>query len=333
MSPSPVAQAVAQSPNRPVPVAVDELHYLIRAQYKLLYVVSAEEERVERWLGELATLESKPLRERWDVTAWQARQLIHWSCSQGFRCASMDVPGDVRDPIRALDWIANNLQRDAIVVLRDFHPFLNDPMVARRVRDLPHLFADGTAKRSVVFLSPVVKIPAEMEKDLVVVDFDLPDRQTLEDIVRDQAFAGAASQRFGKNFQKVLESPELQREIAEAALGLAVALEGGGLAVGGSRALLGGEGGPAGGALRGGGGSRRRSRGRRRAPCTAVAGGSGSGSSAGGSRLGDDRLRERVDSRHGSSSDLARPVHSHRLGRIHRREGRASTQDIGVVVE
>ena len=220
MSPSPVAEAAAQSPNRPVPVAVDELHYLIRAQYKLLYVVSAEEERVERWLGELAALDSKPLRERWDVTAWQARQLIHWSCSQGFRCAAMDVPGDVRDPIRALDWIANNLQRDAIVVLRDFHPFLNDPMVARRVRDLPHLFADGAAKRSVVFLSPVVKIPAEMEKDLVVVDFDLPDRQTLEDIVRDQAFAGAASQRFGKNFQKVLESPELQREIAEAALGL-----------------------------------------------------------------------------------------------------------------
>ena len=220
MSQSPVAQAVAQSPNRPVPTAVDELHYLIRAQYKLLYVVSAEEERVERWLGELASLESTPLRERWDVTAWQARQLIHWSCSQGFRCASMDVPGDVRDPIRALDWIANNLQRDAIVVLRDFHPFLNDPMVARRVRDLPHLFADGKAKRSVVFLSPIVKIPAEMEKDLVVVDFDLPDRQTLEDIVRDQAFAGASSQRFGKNFQKVLESPELQREIAEAALGL-----------------------------------------------------------------------------------------------------------------
>ena len=96
MSQSPVAAAVAQSPHRPVPTAVDELHYLIRAQYKLLYVVSAEEERVERWLGELATLESKPLRERWDVTTWQARQLITWSCSQGFRCAGVDVPGDVR---------------------------------------------------------------------------------------------------------------------------------------------------------------------------------------------------------------------------------------------
>ena len=216
----PVVDAAVSSPNRPVPTAVDDLHYLIRAQYKLIYVVSAEEDRVESWLRDLAVLDSPVLRDRWDVTAWQPRQLIKWSCSQGFRCDTADVPGDIRDPIRALDWVSNNLTRDAVVVLRDFHPFFNDPMVARRVRDLPHTFADGQAKRTVVFLSPVVKIPMELEKDAVVVDFDLPDRQTMEDIVREMAFNGAKSARFGKNFAKVLESPALQREIAEAALGL-----------------------------------------------------------------------------------------------------------------
>jgi ATP-dependent 26S proteasome regulatory subunit len=220
MSSNMVTEAAEASPFRPVPPAVDDLHYLIRAQYKLLYVVSAEEERVEKWLRDLAVLDSPMLRERWDVTAWQPRQLIKWSCSQGFRCDTADVPGDIRDPIRALDWVSNNLTRDAVVVLRDFHPFFNDPMVARRVRDLPHTFADSQCKRTVVFLSPIVKIPMELEKDAVVVDFDLPDRDTMEDIVREMAFNGAKSQRFGKNFQKVLESPELQREIAEAALGL-----------------------------------------------------------------------------------------------------------------
>ena len=220
MTQNAIAEASARSPHRQVPPAVDELHYLIRAQYKLIYVVSAEEERVERWMRDLAILDNPVLRERWDVTNWQARQLIKWSCSQGFRCDSSDVPGDIRDPIRALDWIANNLTRDAIVVMRDFHPFFNDPMVARRVRDLPQLFEDGQAKRSVVFLSSLVKIPMEMEKDIAVVDFDLPDRKTLEDIVRESAFQGARSARFGKNFAKVLESAELQREVAEAALGL-----------------------------------------------------------------------------------------------------------------
>ena len=219
-SDNPVVEAAAASPNRPVPTAVDELHYLIRAQYKLLYVVSAEEARCEAWLRDLALLEREALRDRWDITNWKARTFITWSCSQGFRSDGLDVPGDIREPIRALDWIANGLTRDALVVLRDFHPFLNDPMVARRVRDLVNLFEGAAVKRTVVFLSPLVKLPMELEKDVQVVDFDLPDRATLEDIVREKAFAGARSRRFGKNFQKILESPDLQREVAEAALGL-----------------------------------------------------------------------------------------------------------------
>jgi SpoVK/Ycf46/Vps4 family AAA+-type ATPase len=217
---NPVKEAATAAAGRPVPAAVDELHYLIRAQYKLLYVVSPEEARVESWVRELATLESAVLRERWDITNWTARTFITWSCSQGFRCDALDVPGDIREPIRALDWIANGLTRDAVVVLRDFHPFLNDPMVARRVRDLVNLFDGASVKRTVVFLSAVLKLPIEIEKDVQVIDFDLPDRATLEDIVREKAFAGARSRRFGKNFQKILEQPNLQREVAEAALGL-----------------------------------------------------------------------------------------------------------------
>ena len=217
---NPVNEAVSVDPNRPVPRAVEELHYLIRAQYKLVYVASAEEQRVERWIRDLAHLDNEVLRQRWDITNWKSRQFITWSCSQGFKSDSIDVPGDIREPIRALDWIANGLNRDAVVVLRDFHPFLKDPMVARRVRDLVTLFDNAQTKRTVIFLSPLLKLPMELEKDVQVIDFDLPDLETLKNIVREKAYAGARSRRFGANFQKVLESQDLQREVAEAALGL-----------------------------------------------------------------------------------------------------------------
>ncbi len=213
--------AARAAADRPIPRAVDELHYLIRAQYKLVYVASAEEARVERWLHELADLDHSPgLKKRWDVTNWKTRAYISWSCSEGFHSNALDVPGDIKDPIRAMDWIANGLNRNAVIVLRDFHPYLNDPMVARRVRDLIHHFGDDGVYRTVIFLSAVVKIPNELEKDVVVVDFDLPDRATFENIVREKAYSGARSKRFGKNFSKVLEEPDAVREIAEAALGL-----------------------------------------------------------------------------------------------------------------
>ena len=216
----PVVNAPEQAQNRPIPEAVDELHYLIRAQYKMIYVVSAEEGRVERWIQELTHLDKQGLRQRWNCTNWKSRQFIAWSCSQGFQSASLDVPGDIREPIRCLDWIGKHLTKDAVVVLRDFHPFLNDPMVARRVRDLVHHFEGETVKRTVIFLSSVVKIPLELEKDIQVVDFDLPDRDTMVDIVREKAWNGSRSAKYGKNFKKVLDDIQLQRDVAEAALGL-----------------------------------------------------------------------------------------------------------------
>ncbi len=216
----PVVNATEQAQNRPIPEAVDELHYLIRAQYKMIYVVSAEEGRVERWIQELTHLDKQGLRQRWNCTNWKSRQFIAWSCSQGFQSASLDVPGDIREPIRCLDWIGKHLTKDAVVVLRDFHPFLNDPMVARRVRDLVHHFEGETVKRTVIFLSSVVKIPLELEKDIQVVDFDLPDRDTMVDIVREKAWNGSRSAKYGKNFKKVLDDIQLQRDVAEAALGL-----------------------------------------------------------------------------------------------------------------
>ncbi len=216
----PVVDATEQAQNRPIPAAVDELHYLIRAQYKMIYVVSAEEGRVERWIQELAHLDKPALRERWMCTNWNSRQFIAWSCSQGFQSNSLDVPGDIREPIRCLDWIGKHLTKDAVVVLRDFHPFLNDPMVARRVRDLVHHFDGETVKRTVIFLSSVVKIPMELEKDIQVVDFDLPDRDTMVGIVREKAWNGSRSTKYGKNFKTVLDDIQLQRDVAEAALGL-----------------------------------------------------------------------------------------------------------------
>jgi AAA+ superfamily predicted ATPase len=58
------------------------------------------------------------------------------------------------------------------VVLKDFHPFLTDPVVARGLRDLgQHLKSTFT---TVFVLSPTLAIPVELEKDISVLDIPLP---------------------------------------------------------------------------------------------------------------------------------------------------------------
>jgi len=98
-----------------------ELEYLIQARYALIYVVAPEEERVERAIKEIG--------------GRRQRKVLAWSITNGFE--SLDGGSsysDIRDPLRALDFITK-FEDDAIVIMRDFHPFMKDPSVVRKLRD------------------------------------------------------------------------------------------------------------------------------------------------------------------------------------------------------
>ena len=153
----------------------EELEYLVRAGYALIYLVSPEEERVESAVR--------------DIAKKRGRKLIAWSITEGF--VSLDGGSsyqDIKDPLRALDFVLN-FEDDVICILRDFHPFLKDPSIVRRLRDLNRDFKESDYQQHLVLLSSTYAAPAEIEKDLAVVDYDLPGRDVLEEIVWELAVA------------------------------------------------------------------------------------------------------------------------------------------------
>ena len=165
------------SSDKPLPAAPDseelnqserEVLDLIRARYSLIYVVSSEEARVEASLLKLA--------RRRDM------KLGVWSITRGFEQRFGTLKGgDVKDPIKALDYI-NAQEGRGLFVLRDFHAFVNDPTVVRKLRDLSHDLRNKTQKH-VFILSAVTKIPPELEKDLTIVDWALPNRSEIGKVV------------------------------------------------------------------------------------------------------------------------------------------------------
>jgi SpoVK/Ycf46/Vps4 family AAA+-type ATPase len=182
-----------------------QIDHLIRAGYPLLYVVSSEEERVEEAI--------RVIGER-DEGSRQTRQGIRWSITEGFVRLDGTPHSDVRDPIAALEY-ADNFEGNAIFVLRDFHPYLKDPSVVRKLRDLAHTLYHPH-RRHIVMLSPMLKLPIELEKQVAVVDFDLPSRDDLRAIV-DEVIQQLGSRR---EELKVHSDPDLKERVVEAALGL-----------------------------------------------------------------------------------------------------------------
>ena len=144
-----------------------EVEDLVKARYPLVYIVSSEEQRVERLLRDFA------LRRE--------RRLVAWSITRGFvQLAGEHRGGDVKDPLKALDHIAG-AEGKGLYILRDFHAFLDNAQVVRKLRDLGHDLKKS--QKSVLFLSPVLKIPPELEKEVAIVDWDLPDRVEIDGII------------------------------------------------------------------------------------------------------------------------------------------------------
>ncbi len=160
------------SPRPPAVPWLEELDILIRARYPLLYLVSWEEHRVDSILSELARSHSKAL--------------FHWSVIRGLRnvggSRTATLPDETRNPIDALAAI-EKLNEPSLVVLKDFHPYLEDKGVVRAVRELSH-FLKSTFT-TVILLSPSLNIPIELEKEVSVVDVPLPGYNDLMQLLRE----------------------------------------------------------------------------------------------------------------------------------------------------
>ncbi len=154
------------------PAIYEEVETLLRARYPLLYVVTYEERRFEQdVLAEIAK-------------AWN-KGLFVWSSSRGLidaHAAESSPDNATRDPLGALKRVQEQKQ-PAIFALRDFHPFLSDTQVIRVLRDIAASLP-GTLS-NVVFVSPVLKVPAELEKDITVIDFGPPTLQELDERLSD----------------------------------------------------------------------------------------------------------------------------------------------------
>jgi AAA+ superfamily predicted ATPase len=151
-----------------------ELDLLVRARYPLVYLLSWEEQRIDAMLTELASRHGK--------------HLLDWSVTRGLRRIGgtrgklgMGVDG-VADPLKVLQAIGK-LAEPSLVVLKDFHPYLDDPKVVRGLRELAVDLKQSYS--TLVLLSPVLKIPAELEKEMSVLDVPLPGPAELGELLRE----------------------------------------------------------------------------------------------------------------------------------------------------
>lgn len=138
-----------------------------------VWVTTHEEVRCTRELLEAAKL------LKW--TLWR------WSMTTGW---VEQLETDNGDPRRfetgtvgeALEKVLT-LPNFGLFVLCDFHPHFDTPVAVRMARDALNVCKQKDQNRMLVFLSPVLAIPVELEEEIVIADFPMPDRVALRGAV------------------------------------------------------------------------------------------------------------------------------------------------------
>ncbi len=142
----------------------EEIISYYKSKYPYIYVVTFEEERLFSAISDLANQYQIPL----DI----------WSASSNNNHFTREEP--VLTILQLLEQMATEEAR-RFLILKDFHTFINHPVVMRMMRDISHILVNRGSM--VIICSPVMEIPYELSKDIALIDLPLPSYQELRDVL------------------------------------------------------------------------------------------------------------------------------------------------------
>ena len=146
--------------------ALSRLDRYIRARYPIVGVISHEESRV------LSAIQT--------IAEHRTRHVYTWTITRGITAAFAGARfGDLKfessnEIYQALEMIYS-YPEDAdptLFVLKDIHPYLNEPLVLRFLRDIAARFE--LCRHNLILLSPNLVVPSDLEKTIALLDWPLP---------------------------------------------------------------------------------------------------------------------------------------------------------------
>ncbi len=161
--------------------AAGELAALLRSRIPLIVIQTRDEDRARTMLR-ASSRRSGP-----------ALPVFEWRVTEGLRRVDVDMGSGQRfnsDPTHVLNSIRMGIA--GVYVLIDFHPYLDEPVHVRLLKDVAQGYA--TSPRTVVLLSHEVDVPPELEAYTARFELEPPGREERHAVVVDTAREWAAQQ-------------------------------------------------------------------------------------------------------------------------------------------
>jgi ATP-dependent 26S proteasome regulatory subunit len=184
----------------------EELSILVQAQYPLIYLVTPEEERAEQTIAAIAQVKPQ-------------RRVFVWTVTHGI--VEHGQPRNITQhntvsPEAAIEWVVRQ-REPGVFVFKDLHPFIDSPAVTRWLRDAIASFKESY--KTIILMSPIQQVPIELEKEVAVVDYPLPNLEELNHVLTSQ-LDQARRDQLPRRSDPAKISTETREKLLSAALGL-----------------------------------------------------------------------------------------------------------------
>lgn len=148
-----------------------DLELLLTSHTPIIVIESIEEIRAVQLFARLGLKLSYPI--------------FQWAVTEGLKRLEIDfgAQGFTADPTEALKHI-KALSKPGYFLLLDFHPFINDPVHVRLIKEIAQEFE--TIPRTLIFLSYSFDIPREIRHLTARFNLHLPDSAGVKMLIRDE---------------------------------------------------------------------------------------------------------------------------------------------------
>lgn len=184
---------------------------LLKARFPYLYIQTWEEDRVLSLIRSVSN----------DVELIKTqREVLIWKMTTGICDGQGHIKEECKAPLKALEFI-EKYDKPCIFVLQDFHVYfgsqgrLPDFQIIRKLRDMLIRIKQSVNPINVIFTSPFLILPDDLQKDITIVDFELPTFKEIMSVLDEMIEVNQQSGRI----QIHLTSEDKER-LAKAALGL-----------------------------------------------------------------------------------------------------------------
>jgi SpoVK/Ycf46/Vps4 family AAA+-type ATPase len=147
-----------------------DLTLILKSRFPLVIIETPEEPRVSALIERIANLEDLPL--------------FKWSAADGIKRHNKSEPiGQTYEFAEALRYI-DKTQQNGIYLLFDAHPYLDNPLNLRMIREIAMEY--HKCERTLVFVSNQIELPSELQRMSASFKLSLPDQNQLRQLFKEE---------------------------------------------------------------------------------------------------------------------------------------------------